>query len=149
MAVKLNSLRADMRRQNDGDWVEIPELPGVAFKVRGINYGPYQAENSTLLMAYRRRYEARGLPVPNEISNRDIARIYAKHLLLDWRGFLDDNEAELPYSREVAEEMLGAPGDFFRHVLFAVTQVSNTEAEIVEDTAKNSPRPSAGSSEAA
>lgn len=148
MPVKLGSLRADMKRVNDGDWVEIPDLPDgeggtVALKVRGFAYGPFQVENSIVRGKWARRYENRNEPVPPDIASRDLAHLYAKHLLLDWRGF------DEPYSRELAEEMIAAPGEFFGHVLYAIQQVSRTDAEFVEDAAKNSARSSGGSSKAA
>lgn len=148
MAVKLGSLKADERRVNEGDWVEIPDLPdgeggSCAFKVRGFSYGPYQAENSIVRGKWARRYENRQEPVPPEIATRDIARLYAKYLLLDWRGF------DEPYSPQLAEEMLASPGEFFGHVLYAIQQVSRTEAEFTEDAGKNSGRSSAGSSKGA
>ena len=148
MAVKLDSLRTDMRKVNDGEWVDIPDLPDgdggtVAFKVRGFAYGPFQAENSIVRGKWARRYENRNEPVPPEVSTRDLARLYAKYLLLDWRGF------DEPYSPDLAEEMLASPGEFFGHVLYAIQQVSRTEAEFVEDAAKNSERSSGGKLKAA
>jgi hypothetical protein len=144
MAVKLNSLRADMRRQNDGDWIDIPDLPDgdggcVAFHVRGANYGPFQQENSLVRSRWVRRYGSVDA-VPPEVSGRDLAHLYSKHLLLGWRGF------DLEHSHDLAEEMMREPGEFFGHVLYAVAQVMRRETEFVETASKNSPSSSAGSS---
>lgn len=139
MTVKLSSLRADMRRQNDGDWVEVPALPGVELKVRGLNYGPYQADLSQVRARWISRY--RGIDgVPPEVVTRDLGRLYAKHLLLEWRGF------DEPYDADTAEEMLTSPGAFFGHVAEAAAEVSRTETEFVEDAAGNSAGSSGGSS---
>ena len=64
-------------------------------------------------------------------------------LVLDWRGF------DAPYSRELAEDMIASPGEFFGHVLWAIQQVSRTDAEFIEDAGKNSRPSSGGSSKAA
>lgn len=143
MAVKLRSLKADMRRQNDGDWVELPELAEAsgdipAIKVRGLNYGPYQVELSAARQRWARKHGSID-GTPPEVIGRDCGRLYAKHLVLDWRGF------DEPYNIDTAEEMLTSPGDFFLLASFAVQQVSRTEAEFVENAAKNSPRSSGGS----
>ena len=145
MAVKLGSLRADMRKVNEGEWVEIPDLPDgegglVVLLVRGFAYGPYQADNSIMRGKWARRYENRNEPVPPEVATKDLAHLYAKHLLIGWKGF-DER-----YNPELAEDMLASPGEFFGHVLWAVQQVSRTEVEFVEGAAKNSGRSSAGSS---
>lgn len=146
MPIKLESLRADERKINDGTWVEIPDLPDgdggvVAFLVRGASCAEYQAALSDLQRRQVQKYRSLDA-VPPDIRNRDSARLIAKHLMLDWRGF------DEPFSRELAEEMLMAPGEFVGHVSYAITQVQRTEAEFVEDAAKNSGRSSAGGSKA-
>jgi hypothetical protein len=144
MAVKLESLRADERRANDGDWIDIPDLTDPAtgevagFRVRGFSYGPFQKDNSIMRGRWARKYENRNEPVPPDVQSRDLAHLYAEHLLLDWRGF------DAPYSRDLAEDMIASPGEFFAHVLWAIQQVSRTDAEFIEDAAKNSGRSSAG-----
>jgi len=145
MAIKLNSLKADMRRINDGEWVTIDELPDgdggfVQFKVRGNAYGPYQTDLSNVRMRWSRKYESKQLATPPEVLSRDLSHLYAKHLLLDWKGF------DEPYSMELAEEMLNSTGEFFNHVQYAVNYVSRTDAELVEDMSKNSQPSSGGTS---
>jgi hypothetical protein len=49
MAIKLSSARANVQRENDGDWVDIPEWPGVEFRVRGYAYGPFQNANGLVV----------------------------------------------------------------------------------------------------
>lgn len=132
MTVKLGSLRADLKRENDGDWVDIPDLPGVRLKVRGAAYGPYQAAKSIVEARWARQYGTRK-PVPIDISLRENGRLYAEHILLGWEGF---DEA---YDEDRAREILIDPGyrELHEHIRYAMQAVAQTEAEFVEDTAKN------------
>lgn len=143
MTVKLSSLRADLRRENDGDWVDIPDLPGVRLKVRGAVYGPYQRAKSMVEGKWVRRYGRE--PVPVEVMHRENGRLYAEHIVLGWEGF------DETYSEEAALEALTDPA--FRvlhdHVRYAMTRVAETETEFIEDAAKNSRPSSAGGSKTA
>lgn len=132
MAIKLNSLRADLRRENDGDWVEIPDLPGVRLKVRGAAYGPYQAAKSVVEGRWARQYGTRK-PVPIDISLRENGRLYADYILLGWDGF------DIEYSEDTARDVLTDPAyrDLHDHIRYAMQTVAATEAEFVEDAAKN------------
>jgi hypothetical protein len=147
MAVKLGSLRRDIKKQNDGDWVpfseymdpktgEIPE-----FLVRGFNYKPFQIARSNIIAKLTRRYGQK--PIDPEESHREEGRIFAQHLLLGWRN------AEPPYDRDVAEEMLCDIScglqDMIRRCAIEVDQM---EAQFTSDAAGNSVRSSGDSSKA-
>lgn len=153
MAIKHESLIADRRRIDDGDWIEIPDLPDgdggvLELNVRGWSYGPYQALVSQLNGRYVRKYGSVEA-APPDIRNRDTARNIAKHLLLGWRGSTGGTGMDEPYSPELGEEMIAAPGEFVAHVAYAISQVSRTEVVFTQDAAKNSARSSGGSSKAA
>jgi len=141
MAVKLNSLRADTRRENDGDWVEIPDLPGVALKVRGFAYGPFQNAKSQAEAKWARRSGGRDT-VPYDEVFKTNGRLYAQYLLLDWKGF------DEPYDLELAQQILADPAyrELHDHIRYATNRVSQVDAEFVEDAAGNSERSSAGKS---
>lgn len=144
MAVKLGSLRADIRRETDGDWVEIPDLPGVALKVRSFAYGPFQMQKSIVEGKWNRRYGRD--PVPIEVSLPENGKLYAQHILVDWRGLVDDDGKPVPI--EQAEDILSDPAfrELHEHIRYAGTKLAQIEAEFVEDAAKNSGRSSGGSS---
>lgn len=146
MAIKLTSLRADLKRENEGDWVDIPELPGLRLKVRGGAYGPYQAAKSIVEGKWARRYGRN--PVPVEELLRENGRLYAEFILVDWQGLDDGGE---PVSVEQARDILTDPAfrDLHEHIRYAMLMVSQTEAEFVEDAAKNSSASSAGGSKEA
>lgn len=146
MAVKLGSLRADVARERDGDWVEIPDLPGVSLKVRGFSYGPFTMARDIVQMKWSRRYGRE--PVPVEVSFPENGKLYAEHILLDWKGFVDDDGKDVPYTREASLELLTDPAfrELHDHIRYAGTKLAQTEVEFVDAAAKNSPRSSAGSS---
>lgn len=131
MAIKLQSTKADLARENEGDWVDIPELPGVRLKVRGNNYAPYQMAKSVVEARWARRYARE--PVPPDILLRENGRLYAEHILVDWEGF------DVPYDAGLARETLLDPGfrTLHEHIRYAMQQVSETDAVFVEDTARN------------
>lgn len=137
MTVKLGSLRADLARVRDGDWIDIPDLPGVRLLVRGFGYGPYQQQKSLIEMRWVRKYGRD--PVPPEVAYRANAQLYADHILLGWEGF------DTPYTAETALETLLDPAfhELHEHIRYAGAKVGITQAEFLADAEKNSDPPSA------
>jgi hypothetical protein len=135
-AVKLASLRADSALERTGDWKDAPSIPGVSFKVRSINYPPYTLARDMLFQRLRRKYGAK--PTPQDVMSAELGKLYAQHLLLDWKGF------DEPYSAAQAMQILSEPE--FRDVVAAVELaaggVGQAEIEFIEETAKNSEEPS-------
>ena len=153
LAIKHNSFLADQSKIDDGVWIEIPDAPDgdggvLELYVRGWSYGPYQAASSILTGVYVRKYGS-AETAPQDIRNRDLCRNIAKYLLLGWRGSNGGEGIDVPFSAQLAEELLNAPGDFSRHVIYAISQVQRTELEFTTDAAKNSARSSGGSLKAA
>lgn len=142
MAVKLGSLAANLRRENDGDWIDIPDLPGVSLKVRGGAYGPFQAAKSIVDQRFARKWLAKGDPVPQDIAYKENGKLYADHILLGWAGFDEEFSPGRAYEA-LTDPAMRAMHD---HVRYAMTRVAETEAEFVEDAGKNSLRSSAGGS---
>lgn len=137
MTIKLASLAADLKKEVEGDWIDIPDLPGVALKVRSLQSPAYSVARDLMAQKHRRKYGAK--PVPPEAFSRDFGRIAAEHLLLDWRGF------DVPYTAEGATEVLTSVEyrALLNHTVWAAAQVGEAEIEFVEDAAGNSDAPSA------
>jgi hypothetical protein len=127
MAVKFASLAADTKKEDEGDWIEIPDLPGVSLKVRSFNYAPYRIARDQLIQRNARKYARK--PMPPDENEVEFGRLYAKFILLDWKGF------DLPYSQDEARAALTdtAYRDFRRHVEYAASQVAQAEVEFVEE----------------
>ena len=134
--VRLSSLRADSALERNGDWVDAMSIPGVAFNVRSINFPRYTVARDLLLQRLRR--QSGGKPIAQDTLYTELGRLYAEHILLDWRGF------DVPYSRETAMQTLTDPE--YRDVVMAVEtaagQVGQSQIEFCEDAAKNSAVPS-------
>jgi hypothetical protein len=146
MAIKLSSIRRDVARETEGDWVEIPELidPATgetpAFRVRGLGYGPFSLAVSAMRGRLQRRY---GAPesIPNDAFHREHGKLLAQHILLDWRGVSE------PYTRDLAEEILCDPASPVQlHCIRCSSELSEVAQAFDSDAAKNSEPASAGSS---
>ncbi len=138
MALKLSSLKSDRARTDAGDWIEIPDWPGVAVRVRGLSHPAYvyARDQVNRRLARKHKGDAAG---PAEMRQRDDERlrlngeILAEHVLLDWRGF--DEE----YSAERALAMLSDPAMelLIGNVTWAAAQVGQAKAEFSEEQEKN------------
>ena len=71
--------------------------------------------------------------VPVEEINKELGRLYARYILLDWRGF------DVPFAPDTAERTLCDPAyrKILDHVTWAATQVGERDLEFVEDAEKN------------
>jgi len=127
MAVKFGSLKADIAKEQAGDWVPIPELPGVEFKVKSFNDPAYRVARDLLIQKMARKHGKR--PAPPDETESAFGKLYARHILLDWRGF------DVEYSAGVALEALGDPAyrDLRRHVEYAASQVGETDIQFEEE----------------
>ena len=131
MVAKLDSLKSNVELEVEGDWIDVPELPGVSLQVRSINYPGYQTALSLVVQRLTRKYGRK--PVPPQVNDREMGRLYHEHILVNWRGF------DVEYSAEVAESALTDPAhrDLRRHVQWAASQVGVAEVDYVEDAKGN------------
>ncbi len=136
MTVKLASLKADLDREEKGDWIEYPEWPGVEFNVSSLHLSAFQIQRDLLYQRLGRIYKKK--PVPRDVLNVELGKLYCKHILHDWKGL------DVPYTPETAVEVMTNPE--YRNVIAAVeycaAKVSDFEVEFIEDAAKNSASPS-------
>ena len=132
MTVKLSSIASDIVREQEGDWIDYPDWPGVKFHVRSLNHPPYKTARDLLLQKMIRRNK--GKPLQAETMTVEQGRLYADHILLGWDGF------DVPYSEDVARQDLTDP----RHrnlvgaVEWCASRVGELDVEFVEDAEKNS-----------
>lgn len=138
MTVKLSSLKADLAREAKGDWIDYPDWPGVSLNVSSLLLPAYRVARDLMFQRLQRLHK--GKPIPPDVLNPEIGKLYHQHILHDWRGF------DQPYSRDLAGQMLADPE--YRSLIAAVewcaAKVSDVDVEFVEETEKNSARPSAG-----
>lgn len=131
MTIKLSSLKADLAREEQGDWIEYPDWPGVAFKVSSLHTPAYATARDLLVQKLTRK--SRGKTPPVEEMAPEVGKLYAKHILHGWRGL------DVEYTPELAIETLCDPA--FRNVVAAVEwcagQLAQIDVEFVEAAAKN------------
>jgi hypothetical protein len=130
MKIKLDSLKVDITAEREGAFVDCALLPGIRFKVRSVNYGPYQAAVSKAAMALSKKYPA-GSPPEDEIALVEGSMI-AEHLLLGWEGIED------AFTEAGAKAALIEPA--FRNLragaLWCAARVGARDIEFVEEAAK-------------
>lgn len=131
MTIKLASLKADLAREEKGDWIEYPTWPGVEFNVSSLNLPAYTVDRDLMFQRLQRTYKRK--PVPREVTTAELAKLYLKHILHDWRGL------DVPYSPEKAGEVMLDPE--YREVVAAVewcaSRIAETDIEFVEEAEKN------------
>lgn len=140
MVIKLASLKADLKREFEGDWVEFPTWDGVAFKVSSFNKPEYQTARD---LAVRKMAQSLGGKQPTEAERRAvIGAVVAEHVLHDWRGF------DIPFSKEAAKELLSQPEGYhlFSAIEWCANQLTAVKIEFQDASAGKSEQPSDGSS---
>lgn len=144
--MKLSALKIDAEKLEQGAWVgNIPELEGVRFKVRGLGNTDFKRLQNRLIMAIPRKNRRNGLSV--EDQTRIESRCVVDTILLDWDGLEDDDGRAMPFSKELAADLLADP-DMARlreGILYAAAIVAEQDAEDEEAVEGNSATASAGS----
>lgn len=130
--VKLDSLRADLKLQSEGDWQPAP-WPGVRLRVRSIDYEPYTSERDQERERLAVQY-VRASNIPDAVWRQILGRLLAEHILLGWEGI------EPAYDGDTAREVLTAlDGEALRQaVILAAQRVGVREVEFVAELEKNS-----------
>jgi hypothetical protein len=136
MAIKLDSIKNNVTAEREGDYIEIPEWPGVTLGVRSLEMPAYKIALDILVQKYARKYK--GKTAPPDVRDSDIGGLLADHVLFDWNGF------DQAYTAEKAKELMTSPEgkEFVKQVLWAAQQIAESEVEFVADAVKNLPPPS-------
>ncbi len=114
-----------------GRWIDdIPGLPGVRLKVRGLGNADYKRLFDRKASAIPAHQKLRGLRA--EDRERIIGECLNEAVLLDWDGFTeDDGTTPLPYSADLAGKLLGDPEfDMFRGAVTWAANAVAVEAEV-------------------
>lgn len=137
--VKFGSLKADLKAEAEGVWIDSADLEGVRFKVSSLYSPGYVAARDLMVARLQRKHGKKGIP-PEERA-REIGQLYAEHILHDWTGF------DVDYTEEAAREALSNPE--YRVLLQAVenaaAEASQVAIDFDEDLEKNSGTRSAAS----
>lgn len=123
-----------------GEWVdEIPDLPGVRFKVRSLHYKPFKAATSGLA-----RRSGKSLQTDEGLLSFAVAsgKPLAEHILVDWDGVVSDGKA-VKYKADIALKVLTADDDrgigdaFRRGVEYAASRVAEKLASATTEAKGN------------
>jgi hypothetical protein len=145
MSLKVSSIKRDLAKEDEGEWISIPEWAGVRFKVRSIASRDYQIAREMLLQKLGRQMGRS--PTTPEMEPA-LGKLVARHLLRGWEGIAGDDESPVEYSPAQAIEYLCDPSmrELEQQVIWASTRVGEREVEFTADAVKNSAVPSATTS---
>lgn len=141
MAFKLGNALVNVQAENEGEWQDSSEFPGVQYLLRSVHYPPYTIERDMELAKLGRKYGKQG--PPDHVVKSLLGRLFAKHLLLDWRGFDD-----APYTKTMVAELLPKRDarKIVEDISYCAGRVGQGEIDQIEEIAGNSPNASDGSS---
>jgi len=133
MAIKLKSVRVDIKKEREGDWQRSPRFDGVRYLLKSINAPEYQAALSSVLRRLADSAKISDKEIDQDALHRARAGLVLDHILLDWSGF------DVPYSHEIAREELTSleARPLLDDILAAAELVGKLQVERIEDAAKN------------
>ena len=130
---KLSSLKSNLQREADGDWVPTTFFPEteIRYQVRSLNYAPYRTARNLAEAKLNRKYGFGRIP-PEEMTKMK-GRLLAQHILLGWSGF------DVEYTKDVALTTLADPEyrDVVNDIETSEQQLVNSEVEFTEAAEKN------------
>jgi len=141
--MRLSEFKSDPVKSANGVWVKLND-EGTEIKVARMS-NPAHRKLVNELMASHRGYERTGQDLPVDIARSVGIEAMAKTILLDWKGFIDDDGNDVPYSYDNAKEAL-AIDDFSTMVLGFASDRKLFKSDNLEDNLKNSAPPSNGKS---
>jgi hypothetical protein len=137
----ISQFKRDAKRVEDGEWVDdLPEFPGVRFKVRGMQSMAYNSAHAKRVRAipiHKRKKDG----APDELDAYEaLGDALADAVLLDWDG-IDKDGKPLKYDAELARTWL-TDLDFahFNTAVMQAAQRVDMAARNPEQAAKNSPK---------
>lgn len=130
--IQLSSLRVDLSREKNGDWVPYPLWKGVRFNVSALTLPVY--ETARVLMFKRLRQVYPDGPIPREVLSVELGKLYHEHILHGWEGL------DVEYSRETAKEVLSDPTyrEVVQAVEFCATKLTEVDPKFVKVEEGNS-----------
>lgn len=142
--MKISSLKIDAAKIEAGAWVkDIPGLPGVAFKVRGLGNVASRSFRAKAIDAVPRADRVKGLSqaAAEKIETDDLV----ENILLDWSGIDADEDAPdgapqpLAFSKVIAAKYLADPdfAVFKGGILYAAQVVADLGADDLADDLGN------------
>lgn len=136
--MKLSALKTDVAKLEAGQWVgEIPDMEGLELHVRGLGNTDYKRLFEKKADAVPRARKLRGLQADDR--ERIVGECLHEAILLDWRGLTDEAGAPIPFTSDLARDLVANPeyAKFRAAVVWAANLVSEEAGESIEAGAKN------------
>ena len=107
--MKLSATKVDSALIEQGDWVEnIPDLPGIRIKARGLNNADYRLLEAKLVREIPSADRLEGLKPADQ--DRIVGTCLLETVVIDVEGLTEDDEkTPLKYSRELGQQLLLDP----------------------------------------
>ncbi len=136
-------LETDTDAEEDGIWVEISD--GVRVKIASTDSKRYREKVVQLLKPYRKILQAGGR-IPEAKQEQIAIESIVDGLLLDWKGITDRGGKTMKFNRENALKVITELKKFRELISEIAGEAETFNKHALEDAAKNSPAPSAGTS---
>ena len=126
----------DKEAEKKGTYTTLPNCGDTEFLVARAGNAGYKRTLNSLYKRNRAVIDSKG-DAAEAKSDEILAEVYAKHILLGWKGTIPDKTGkQVPYSYEIAHELLKL--NDFRAVVEATSQDFNTfKTEEDEEDLKN------------
>ena len=109
-------------KETEGAWVPIGGGIEVKVKRAGQANKEFAAEQMKMLKPFSKQIAMNTMDM--DVLRQINARLFAKHVIVDWRGISEDGEV-VPFSKEKFLEYANEMPDFFSDVFAAATELQN------------------------
>lgn len=129
--MKLSGIKEIGRRAEIGAWVtKLPPFEDLALKVRARFNADYVRRQKELFEAEPAENKPDGV-LTAEAERRHDAILLLDTVLVDWRNLTDDEGNQIPYSRELAEDLItDKDSPTFRNAVGYAATVVATQGEL-------------------
>lgn len=133
--LKVATTAADVRLEAEGVWVEYKD--GVDLKLARQGNPEFVKEYDKQRAPYRKQLKRDTLP--SNIQLKMLCAVYARTVLLDWRGKIEDYEGNaLKYTPKLGNDVLTYDKEFREFVTEQADDERHFRDEQIEKTAKKS-----------
>lgn len=132
-----DAFETDISAEENGKWFEdiLGDGTGLGIKVRHMG-SQVATKNIQRLMQANRKLMVKG-KLPPEVDKRVFIEHLSQVVLIDWKGFLDKDNAPLPYSPENAAYLLEKLPKFREAVVRLSQSMDAFRVEATEEIAGN------------
>jgi hypothetical protein len=132
------SYGTDLKTSVEGKWFPMSMLEGVEVKVAKSGNPNYEKLAQKLYKPYQDQIRRR-VSLSEGVTKRITTDLIVRTLLMDWRGMPGEDGKEVPFSKEVARELLDDPElkEIREEILGFADNFSAFQMEADEDLEKN------------